>query len=143
VQGSATYTKARFGNQLLADPTLVDIPGSVAGYAPTWAGSAGVSYQWNFNSKLIGRFNINAKYSGDYLASGLPEIGMTQKAYTLLNARFTVADINKHWSIEFWGENLTNRTYIQAYFNPALQTGSIDAFLAAPRTYGITLHGQL
>jgi iron complex outermembrane receptor protein len=143
VQGSATYTKARFGNQLLADPTLVDIPGSVAGYAPTWAGSAGVSYQWNFNSKLIGRFNINAKYSGDYLASGLPEIGMTQKAYTLLNARFTVADINKHWSIEFWGENLTNRTYIQAYFNPALQTGSIDAFLGAPRTYGITLHGQL
>jgi outer membrane receptor protein involved in Fe transport len=143
LQGSATYTKARFGTQLLADPTLVDIPGSVAGYAPKWAGSAGVNYQWNFNSRLTGRFSINAKYTGDYLASGLPEIGMTQKAYTLLNARFAVADINKHWSVELWGANLTNRTYIQAYFNPALQTGSIDAFLGAPRTYGITLRGQL
>ena len=140
IQSAATYTKARFGNQLLTDPTLVSLPGSTAGFAPKWSASAGIAYQWNFGSHYTARFNVDAKYLSDYNASGIPDPLMIQKAYTLVGARLSIGDIAKHWSVEFWGENLTNRTYMQAAFYPALQTGSVDAFLGAPRTYGVTLH---
>nr|WP_231873821.1 TonB-dependent receptor [Luteibacter rhizovicinus] len=143
LQAAATYTKARFGNDVLADPTLVNVPGSTPGYAPRWSASSGVTYQWDMGSRLFGRFNVNAKYSGDYLASGLPDPLMTQKSYTLVGARFTVGDIGKHWTVELWGQNLTNRTYVQAYFDPALQTGSENAFLGDPRTFGVTLRASL
>lgn len=43
LQGAATYTKARYGTQLLADPVLVDLPGSVGSFAPKWAGTAGLA----------------------------------------------------------------------------------------------------
>jgi iron complex outermembrane receptor protein len=45
--------------------------------------------------------------------------------------------------VELWGKNLTNRTYIQGAFSPALQTGSINGFLGDPRTYGVTLRAAL
>lgn len=32
----------------------------------------------------------------------------------------------------------TNKTYTQVAFDAPIQTGSINAFLGAPRTYGIT-----
>jgi outer membrane receptor protein involved in Fe transport len=63
-----------------------------------------------------------------------------QPAYTLVDARLTIGGDNQKWNVELWGENLTNRTYAQAYFNPALQAPSVDAFLGAPRTFGVTLH---
>lgn len=143
LQGAATYTKAKYGDQLLPDPVLVDLPGSTASFAPKWAASGGLAYQWNFSSTMMGRFNINARYSSDYGASGLPGAQFVQKAYTLVDARLNVGAINKKWSVELWGKNLTNRVYAQAMFNPALQSPSVGAFLAAPRTYGVTLHAAL
>lgn len=141
LQGAATYTKARYGNQALSDPTLAGLPGSVGSYAPKWASSAGFTYQWNLNSNLFSRFHLGAKYTSDYNASGLPPSPyFIQKAYTLVDARLTIGGDNKKWSVELWGQNLTNRTYVQAYFNPALQSPSVDAFLGDPRTFGVTLH---
>jgi len=141
LEGAATYTKARYGNQTLSDPLLAGLPGSVGSYAPKWAGSTGFTYQWNINSSLFGRFHMGAKYSSDYNASGLPPSPyFIQKAYTLVDARFTIGGDSKKWSVELWAQNLTNRTYVQGYFNPALQAPSVDAFLGAPRTFGATLH---
>jgi len=144
LQGAATYTKARYGDQALADPTLATLPGSVGSYAPKWAASAGFAYQWDLSSNLFGRFHLGAKYTSDYNASGLaPSPYFIQPSYTLVDARFTIGDINKKWNVELWGQNLTNRTYAQVIFNPALQAPSVDAFLGAPRTYGVTLHVAL
>jgi iron complex outermembrane receptor protein len=140
LQAAATYNKARFGSQVPLDPVLVDLPNSVASYAPKWAASAGIAYQWNFSGNVFGRFNVNAKYSSTYNASGVPGPEFFQPAYTLVDARFTIGGVNKKWNVELWGHNLTNRTYAQVLYPPALQTGSVNAFLAAPRTFGATLH---
>jgi iron complex outermembrane receptor protein len=142
-QGAATYTKARYGKELLADPVLVDLPGSVGSFAPKWTGTAGAAYQWNFNDRVYGRFAINAKYTSEYNASTTPNPLTEQKSFTLLDARLTIGQIGKHWTVELWGKNLTNRTYIQGAFSPALQTGSINGFLGDPRTYGVTLRAAL
>ena len=85
LQGAIVYTDAKYGDQPLADPILVDLPGSTASYAPKWAASAGISYQWDISSTLFGRANLAGRYSSDYNASGLPGPGYEQSAYTLLD----------------------------------------------------------
>ena len=71
-----------------------------------------------------------------------------QKAFTLLNARIAFGAKNDRWTVELWGQNLTDETYKQVGFDTPLQnfssvpgdpTASYSAFLGAPRTYGMTL----
>jgi outer membrane receptor protein involved in Fe transport len=65
-----------------------------------------------------------------------------QDALTLVNARLGIGAQNKRWMLEAWAQNLTNEKYYQVVFDATLQTGTLDAFLGAPRTYGITLRAQ-
>ncbi|WDJ96430.1 hypothetical protein JH262_12160 [Xanthomonas campestris pv. incanae] len=41
--------------------------------------------------------------------------------------------------VEAWAENLGNVTYRQVAIDAPLQAGSWNAFLGAPRTFGMTL----
>ena len=54
-------------------------------------------------------------------------------------ARFGIGDADRSWMLELWAQNLTDEEYIQVAFDAPLQTGSWNAFLAPPRTYGATL----
>ncbi|MEO7326068.1 MAG: TonB-dependent receptor [Dokdonella sp.] len=143
VSGGVTYTDAKYGDDLLPDAALALLPGSRASFAPKWTATAGFAYQWNFGADLTARFNVGAKYTSDYNTGSDLSPFKQQDAFTLLNAGFTVGALSKRWNLEFWGRNLTNRTYSQVGFDAPLQTGSFNAFLGAPRTYGVTLHVQL
>ena len=62
---------------------------------------------------------------------------------------------DQRWSIEFWGQNIFNQDYTQVGFNSPFQEGAagapftdpqfsggrqiFSAYLAEPRTYGVTL----
>ena len=143
LRAGATYTKARYGDQMIDDPVLARLPGSTGSFAPKWAATAGVGYAWDFSSAVMGRFDVGAKYTSKYNTSSQLDPSAVQGTYTLLDARLTVGAINKHWSVELWGKNLTNRLYYQTAFAPPLQTGSQAAFIGAPRTYGVTLRAAL
>jgi len=86
-----------------------------------------------------------------------------QEGYTLLNGRIGFGAADKSWTVEIWGQNLTDEEYMQVafnaplqgtffqsvptasgpyagtFYNPALDTGTYNAFLGAPRTLGVTL----
>ncbi|HZY32626.1 MAG TPA: TonB-dependent receptor [Rhodanobacter sp.] len=143
LQGGATYTDAKYGNDLLPDPALAHVPGNTAGFAPKWALTGGVTYQWNFNDYLMGRLNVGAKHMTEYNTGSDLNPTKMQPAYTLLNARLVVGAISKRWQVELWGNNLTDRTYKQVGFDAPIQPGSINAFLGAPRTFGLTVRGAL
>ncbi|MBC7995734.1 MAG: TonB-dependent receptor [Rhizobacter sp.] len=143
LQGGVGYTKAKYGDDRLADASLATLPGSTAGFAPKWTVSAGFGYEWNIGSSLLGRFNLGAKYSSRYNTSTTPNPLTEQKPYTLVDARLGLGSLGKSWSVELWGHNLTDEVYTQASFGPALQTGAINGFLGAPRTYGVTLRKSL
>lgn len=143
LQAGATYTDAKYGDAPLPDAALALLPGNTAGFAPKWALTGGVTYQWDFNDYLMGRFNVGAKHTTEYnTGSDLSPYKM-QPAYTLVNARLTIGAISKRWQVELWGNNLTNKTYMQVGYDAPIQTGSINAFLGAPRTVGLTLRGAL
>ncbi|ALN58555.1 TonB-dependent receptor [Lysobacter enzymogenes] len=139
LQGGVMYADTKYGNDPLPDADLAKLPGARASFAPLWSASAAVTYQWDFGPDLVGRFNIGAKYSSDYnTGSDLdPEKG--QEAYTVVNARLGVGAKNRRWMVEAWAMNLFDEEYKQVGFDAPLQTGSWNAFLGAPRTYGVTL----
>ncbi|MEO6102602.1 MAG: TonB-dependent receptor, partial [Pseudoxanthomonas sp.] len=146
VQAAATYTDAQFGNKRAPnDPNnvLILLPGATASFAPKWAASLGGAYQWDVGTNLSGRFNLGLKYTQDYNTSGALGDVYVQDGYTLVDGRLSIGARNDRWRAELWGVNLTNRTYAQVKYPPALQTGSVNAFLGAPRTYGVTLHVAL
>jgi outer membrane receptor protein involved in Fe transport len=139
LQAGATYTDAQYGDDLLPDADLHLLPGNRAAFAPKWSGSAGLTYEWDFGSALSGRFNIGAKYSSSYNTGSDLDPQKQQDAYTLVNARLGIAARDKRWAVELWAQNLTDEEYTQVSFDAPLQTGSWNAFLGAPRTYGVTL----
>ena len=143
LQAGATYTDAKYGDELLPDTALALVPGGTASFAPKWAITGGVTYQWNFNSYLMGRFNAGAKHMTEYNTGSDLNPAKMQPAYTLLNARLVVGAVSKHWQVELWGSNLTNRTYKQVGYDAPIQPGSYNAFLGTPRTFGLTLRASL
>ena len=72
----------------------------------------------------------------------------------MINARLGVRGANQRWSVELWAQNLFDAEYAQVAFNSPFQAGTtaapfvdpqfpggrqiFSAFLAEPRTYGIT-----
>ncbi len=139
LQGGATYTDAQYGDDALPDAALSRLPGSTASFAPEWQVSGSVTYEWDFASNLVGRFNVGAKYTTEYNTGSDLAPQKMQDAYALINARIGIGSRNKRWMVELWGQNLTDETYAQVGFDAPLQTGSYNAFLGAPRTYGMTL----
>ena len=131
-------TDAEYGDDPLPDADLALLPGSRASFAPRWQGSASASYEWPLGN-LIGRFTVGAKHTTEYNTGSDLDPQKLQDAYTLVNARFGIGSANRSWTLELWGQNLTDETYSQVGFDAPLQTGSWNAFLGAPRLYGLTL----
>lgn len=139
LQGGATYLSSEFGNDLLPDDDLVLLPGATPGFMPKWQANASLTYEWDFADSLLGRVYLGARYTGDHNTGSDLDPQKVQPAYTLVDARFVIGSRNRRWSAEVWGRNLTDETYSQVGFDAPIQTGSWNAFLGAPRTYGITL----
>ena len=138
VQGGVTYANTKYGNDLLPDADLVLLPGNYISFAPKWSASASVTYEWDFGSSLMGRFNVSSKYLSEHNTGSDLDIQKIQSGYALVNARLGIGSQDRRWAVELWGQNLTDETYVQVGFDAPIQPGNWNAFLGAPRTYGVT-----
>jgi iron complex outermembrane receptor protein len=138
LQGGLTYAKTEYGDDLLPDPDLALLPGNQMSFAPEWSGNLAATYEWDLGDAMTGRFNIGAKYMSEYNTGSDLDPQKMQDAYALLNARIGFGSRDHRWSVEFWGQNLTDETYKQVGIDAPIQAGSWNAFLGAPRTYGVT-----
>ncbi|MGN0860182.1 MAG: TonB-dependent receptor [Stenotrophomonas sp.] len=139
VQGGFTWAKTEYGNDLLPDADLFLLPGNQMSFAPRFSGNVSLTYQFDVGDRLQGRMNIGAKHMSDYNTGSDLDPEKAQDAYTLVNARIGLGRKDKRWVLELWGQNLTNETYKQVGIDAPIQTGSWNAFLGAPRTWGLTL----
>ncbi|VXB73413.1 TonB-dependent receptor [Luteimonas sp. 9C] len=137
LQGGVTYAETEYGDDIVPDLPL--LPGNQMSFAPKWSGNTSATYQWDIGSALQGRFNIGAKYMSEYNTGSDLKPQKMQDAYTVLNARLGFGRQDQRWMVEVWGQNLTDETYKQVGIDAPIQTGSFNAFLGAPRTYGVTL----
>jgi iron complex outermembrane recepter protein len=139
LQAGLTYLDSKYGDDPLPDAGLVLVPGNRGGFAPKWQTSAAVTYEWGMTDSLIGRFNLSAKHTTEYNTGSDLDPEKLQDPYTLVNARLGFGRRDGRWMLELWAQNLTDASYQQVGFDAPLQTGSWNAFIGAPRTYGATV----
>ncbi|HEX7117125.1 MAG TPA: TonB-dependent receptor [Steroidobacter sp.] len=121
-------------------------------FAPEWSGSLSATYEQPIGSNLVFRTNIGAKYTSEFNTGSNLDPRKMQDAMTLVNARIGFGAADERWMLEAWAQNLTDEEYYQVAFDATLQGSSanppaglpqvpsstINAFLGAPRTYGLT-----
>jgi iron complex outermembrane receptor protein len=154
-QGGVEYADTLYGDKLPGynDPTsaffigatpatsgaLSRLSGGVVSFAPAWSASLAATYEHRLTDQLKFRTNVSAKFTSKYNTGSDLDPLKAQGAFTLVNARIGIGAPNDRWSVELWGQNLANKQYEQVAFAGTLQPNQVDAFLGAPRTYGLTL----
>lgn len=152
ISGGYAYVDATYDEVNTGDPLVDAIEDKNLSLSPEHFLTGQVIYERPLTANLNGLFSIDARYVSEYNTGSDLDPEKVQEAFTLVNARLGVST-NNGWSVELWGRNLTDETYAQVAFDAFAQgrrggagtsndprgTASYDAFLGAPRTYGITL----
>jgi outer membrane receptor protein involved in Fe transport len=148
-QGGATYADTRYNHFGPGDlvavsnfPSLSLLPGHQLSFAPLWSISGALTYDHEIAEGLRFLWNLDAKYSSGYNTGSDLDPNKFQPAFTLVNARIGIGSADHRWTVELWGENVTDARYKQVGFNAPLQPGTYDAFLGQPRTFGVTLRAK-
>ena len=170
LSGGFTYARAKFANRLVGsgdgtvplDPALFLLPGSINSQAPEVVTTVSASWTPSLGSNgLSALFYVDGRMSSDFNTGSdlFPE--KRQDGYAVFNARVGIRGPQQRWAVEFWGQNIFNQDYTQVAFSSPLQSSSpststtgqfalgapmanqlISAYLAEPRTYGVTLRGS-
>jgi iron complex outermembrane recepter protein len=124
--GSAlpTFDVARLNNRL--------------SFAPLWSGALSSAYQVPLSASLGFRMSVEGKYNSNYNTGSDLDPRKIQGAFGLLNARMGIGALDDSWALEVWGANLADKYYYGVAFDTPFQFNSIDSFLGAPRTFGLT-----
>ena len=157
-----TYANTRYRNNLVGnsdglplDPALRKLPGDNLSNAPELVATGSFAWTPRLNdSGLTGLFYVDTRLSGDYNTGSDLFPQKEEDSYAVVNARIGVRGADQRWSIELWAQNLFDTNYAQVAFNTPFQAGQtatpfvdpqfpggrqiFSAFLAEPRTYGIT-----
>jgi iron complex outermembrane receptor protein len=106
---------------------------------------------------MSGLFYVDSRLTSDYNTGSDLAPEKKQDGFALVNARVGLRGKDQAWALEFWAQNVFNKNYIQVAFNTPFQgagssanvaayggTGNAlySAFLAEPRTYGLTLRSR-
>ncbi len=138
VFGGVSYTEAEYGNGVAAPLTGRQITN-----APKWVFTGGATYTRPIgNSGLDGFLHSDFRFdSGANTGSNL-DPRKIQDDYIVVNLRGGVSFDDGRWELEGWARNVLDQNYIQVAFDQPLTTlaspSTINAFLAEPRTYGVT-----
>ncbi len=171
ISAGVTYARTDFTDQLVGngdgsiplDAALFLLEGSTNSNAPRWVVTN--SFAWTpslGSSGLSALLYIDSRSTSSYNTGSDLYPEKEQKGYTVANARVGLRGPGETWAIELWGQNIFNERYTQVAFNSPLQSSGPDnqstsqlgranatmsnqlfsAYLAEPRTYGITLRGK-
>ena len=165
VTAGYTYADTYFRRNLVGnsqgaalDPALFLLPGNQMSNAPknvvttsfTWTPAIGTG-------GLRGLVFVDSRTSSDYNTGSDLAPEKKQDGFSVVNARVGLRGKDQLWAVELWAQNVFNKDYIQVAFNSPFQgAGSVanvqrfgstanalySAFLAEPRTYGVTLRSR-
>ncbi len=147
-----TYTDTSYENNLIGndtgvplDPALRLLPGDNLSNAPEITGTASISWTPELTSDgMRGLVFFNARMVSDFNTGSDLLFGKEQDGFVIVNGRIGLTNIADRFSIEGWVQNLFNKDYTQVAFNTPFVAPqqTFSAFLAEPRTYGVTLRGK-
>ena len=134
---------------------MFQLPGSRLSNSAQYVATS--SFSWTppiGNGGLTGLFYVDARLSSDVNTGSDKDIEKLQDGVAIVNGRIGVRGPDERWALELWAQNLFNTDYQQVSFDAPLQgsgttravergfigssTQLYGAFLAEPRTYGVT-----
>ncbi|MDG6080109.1 TonB-dependent receptor [Erythrobacter litoralis] len=127
------------------DPALRLLPGDNLSNAPEIVGTTSLTWTPPLgDSGMSGLFFVNARMTDDYNTGSDLLYGKEQDAFVIVNGRVGVTNIGGRFAVEGWVQNLFDVDYTQVAFNTPFVAPqqTFSAYLAEPRTYGITLRGE-
>jgi iron complex outermembrane recepter protein len=158
LQASYAYSKTTYQSAPFASGSAfsdITLPGQQLSLAPKNYVTGSIDFAVPATSGLTARFNLNGRYVSSYNTGSDLAPAKVQRGFALFNGRIAIGDASERWSIELFGENIFNQNYVQVAFNGTLQGGPIpagatvynpvtdtttyNAYLGAPRTYGVNL----
>jgi iron complex outermembrane receptor protein len=142
-------------NGVPLDPALRKLPGDNLSNAPTTVLTGSIGYTPQISpSGMSALFYIDGRYTNRFNTGSDLFPQKEQEGFMLFNARVGIRGPKQRWSVELWGQNIFNKDYTQVAFNSPFQQGAagapfvdpqfpggrqiFSAFLAEPRTFGIT-----
>lgn len=132
----------------LADASFDDnsnVIGTLAGrrfaHAPEFAANLSLSMNQPLDNGLSLFGRISTSYSGGvYTNTSNDHKRESESEYALsIGIR---SDSEVSWSVTAWCQNCSDERYISQHFNSPLQAGDANAYVVAPRTYGLTLRSS-
>ena len=144
-----TYADTSYEDNLIGndsgaplDPALRLLPGDNLSNAPEYVLTSSLSLTPEItDSGITGLFFINARMTDDYNTGSDLLYGKEQDGYILVNGRVGIVGPDRAWAVELWANNLFDIDYTQVAFNTPFVAPqqTYSAFLAEPRTYGVTV----
>jgi iron complex outermembrane recepter protein len=155
-----TYTNTSYANNLVgvngtAFPgALFQLPGRRLSNSSEYVATG--SFSWTppiGDSGLSGLVYVDTRLQSDTNTGSDLDIEKVQDAFAVTNARIGLRGSEQKWALELWAQNIFNVNYQQVTFDAPLQGGGTTrqtrlagttanqlygAFLAEPRTYGVT-----
>ncbi len=140
-----TYSDAEYpsdcdDNDPAAPPQVSSLCGADFTNAPENVVTATVDYDGMLTDNLAYFLHADARWEDDRRTSTQPNLALDiQDANTKVNLRAGIGNAEGTWTLEAWGNNVTDEQTKNVTFNTPLRINSRGSFLEAPRTYGLTL----
>ncbi len=155
-----TYTNTSYGNDLIGvngtsfPAALFQLPGRRLSNSSEYVATG--SFSWTpplGDSGMSGLLYADTRLQSDTNTGSDLDIEKVQDAFVVVNARIGLRGSEQKWALELWAQNIFNVNYQQVTFDAFLQGSGttrqtqqfgsatnqlFGAFLAEPRTYGVT-----
>jgi len=153
VNAALTYTDARYPGDCDGGQTSLNVTtlcGNSLTNAPKVVAIMGFNYDRDIGNTLRGFLSGQARMESDrrtstqalFLGTTNPVPFDVQDGNTKVNLRAGIGSIDETWTLEVWGNNITDVVTRGVTFNTVLRGSSRSAFIQEPATYGVTLRTQ-
>ncbi|MDE0950891.1 MAG: TonB-dependent receptor [Halioglobus sp.] len=130
LSGGLQYLDAQYGSGELDDQGF-DVP-----YAPHWSGNFAATLMLPV-AKGVSYLRGDYSYMSDHFTNPTYQVSSAEQDKTRVNVRLGWR--NENWDGALWVKNATDNAYSSLAAAPIAYSGTQAQFLAAPRTYGVTV----
>ena len=153
INAGLTYTDARYPDDCAGTSTSINVTslcGNSLTNAPQIVAIMGFNYDRDISDSMRAFLTGQIRTESDrrtstqavLLASQTPLPFDIQDGNTKINLRAGIGSIDETWTLEVWGNNITDQVTRGVTFNTVLRSTSRSAFPQQPATYGVTLRTQ-
>ncbi|MBK8542800.1 MAG: TonB-dependent receptor [Caulobacteraceae bacterium] len=141
VYNDAYYDSTVVFNPLNPIPNTVNA-GTTLSFAPEWVVTGAIAYRVPLGGNLGALFYLDGRWNSEYTTETLDHSPVTDnESFAIFNGRVGIGPENERWSVELFGQNLTDEFYYVGGFTPPLQNSRV-IYPNQPRTYGVSLRLQ-